>query len=184
MDPLAAELALAETVAARRRTERLARAAMAVPLRVLVVAWVVLCPLALLVGRDHLGPWVGIALLVVTYIAWRRYKRVERAQGIGARLWPWLTVALVAGLGGAACSHAGTVNDLPWLNVAGPFVLNALALAALAWLVRSRALALVTGVMVVVSLVAGGSLHGDLAVAIQFAAYAMLLLTASTMMAL
>jgi hypothetical protein len=46
-----------------------------VPLRLLALAWLVLCPVVLAVGRDHLGPYVGAALLAVTMLAWFRYRR-------------------------------------------------------------------------------------------------------------
>ena len=106
MDPIAAELALAETAATKRRVDGLVRTAMAVPLRLLALAWIVLCPIALLVGRNHLGPAVGIALLAVTALAWVRYRRVARERGVRAHLWPWLAVAVIALGGGAAASRS------------------------------------------------------------------------------
>jgi len=96
MDPLSAELALTEVAAARRRGTSAARAAMAVPLRLLAGAWIVLCPTVLLVGRNHLAPFVAISLLAVTAVAWRRYERIAATTGIKARRWPWLGVAFVA----------------------------------------------------------------------------------------
>ena len=73
MDPLSAELALADTAASRRRVKSAARAAMAVPLRLLALAWIVLIPAVLVAGRNHLAPFVGFSLLAVTVVAWRRY---------------------------------------------------------------------------------------------------------------
>src|ERR1035441_8093863 len=132
VDPIAAELALTETAAAKWRVDQPVRTATAVPLRLLALAWVVLCPIALLVGRNHLGPAVGIALLAVTAVSWVRYRRVARERGVRAHLWPWLAVAVIALGGGGAASRAGTGHGLAWLNIAGPFVVNALALLALA----------------------------------------------------
>jgi hypothetical protein len=182
VDPLSAELALTEAAAAKRRVKSAARAAMAVPLRLLAVAWIVLCPTVLVVGRNHLAPFVGLSLLAVTAVAWRRYERIAGMTGIRARLWPWIAVALAALAGGAAASRGGTQYGLPWLNEGGPFVMNALALACLSWLLRSRALAVGTAVMAAISLAVAATMNGDPAVATQLAAYATVLLVVSEMM--
>ncbi len=182
MDPLSIELALAETAAATRRALALARAAMVVPLRMLSLAWLVLCPVAVLIGRDHLGPFVGLSLLVVTGLAWRRYRRASDATGVRARLWPWLAVAFVALVGGVLTSRGGTQLDIPWLNEAGPFLINATALACLARLIKSAVLAYAAGLMAVVSVLAAATLTGDTAVAAQLALYALLMLAASARM--
>jgi len=179
VDPIAVELALAETAAAKRRVDGLVRTAMAVPLRLLALAWIVLCPIALLVGRNHLGPAVGIALLAVTALAWVRYRRVARERGVRAHLWPWLAVAVIALGGGAATSRSGTDHGVAWLNVAGPFVVNALALLALAGFVRSRAIGIAAVTMLAISFIVAGTLSGDVAVAVQLAAYAAVLMVAS-----
>ena len=182
MDPLSAELALTEAAAARRRVRSAARAAMAVPLRLLAVAWIVLIPAVLVVGRNHLAPFVGLSLLAVTVVAWRRYERIAGTTGVRARLWPWIMVAVAALAGGAAASRGGTQHGLPWLNVGGPFVVNALALACLSWLLRSRALAAGTAVMAAISLAVAATMNGDPAVATQLAAYAAVLLAVSEVM--
>jgi len=183
MDPLSAELALSETAAARRRVTSAARTAMTVPLRLLALAWIVLCPTVLLVGRNHLAPFVGLSLLAVTAVAWRRYERIAAATGVRARLWPWVVVAIVALAGGATASRGGTQLGLAWLNEAGPFVVNALVLACLAWLIRSRALAAGTAAMAAISVAVPAVVSGNAAVAAQLAAYATVLLAASAMMA-
>jgi len=131
---------------------------------------------------DHLAPFVAISLLAVTAVAWRRYDRIAATTGIKARRWPWLGVAFVALAGGAAASRAGTQHALPWLNEGGPFVVNALALASLSWLVRSRALAVATAIMAAISLAVPAIISGDPAVAIQLAAYATVLVVAAEMM--
>ena len=182
MDPLSAELALAEAAAARRRVRSAALIAMAVPLRLLAVAWIVLLPTVLVVGRNHLAPFVGLSLLLVTAVAWRRYERISGTSGIRARLWPWMAVAFAALAGGAAASRGGTQYGLPWLNEGGPFVVNALALACLSWLLRSRALAVGTAVMAAISLAVVAIMNGDPAVATQLVAYAAVLLAVSEMM--
>lgn len=182
MDPLSAELALAEAAAARRRVRAAARAAMAVPLRLLAAAWIVLTPTVLVVGRNHLAPFVGLSLLAVTAAAWRRYQRIAGMTGIRARLWPWIVVAVAALAGGAAASRGGTQYGLPWLNEAGPFIVNALALGCLSWLLRSRALAVGTAVMAAISLAVAATMNGDPAVATQLAAYAAVLLATSAVM--
>ena len=182
MDPLSAELALAEAAAARRQVRSASRAAMAVPLRLLAAAWIVLAPTVLVVGRNHLAPFVGLSLLAVTAVAWRRYERIAGTTGIRARLWPWIAVAFAALAGGAAASRGGTQYGLPWLNEGGPFVVNALALACLSWLLRSRALAAGTAVMAAISLAVTATMNGDPAVATQLAAYAAVLLATSEMM--
>jgi hypothetical protein len=179
MDPIAAELALAETAAIKRQVDGLVRTAMAVPLRLLALAWIVLCPIALLVGRNHLGPAVGLALLAVTALAWLQYRRVARERGVRARLWPWLAVAVIALGGGAATSRSGTDHGVAWLNIAGPFVVNALALLALAGFVRSRAIGIAAVTMLAISFIVAGTLSGDVAVAVQLAAYAAVLMVAS-----
>ena len=183
MDPIAAELVLAETAATKRRVDGLVRTAMAVPLRLLALAWMVLCPIALLVGRNHLGPAVGIALLAVTALAWVRYRRAARERGVRVRLWPWLAVAVIALAGGAAASRAGTDHGLAWLNIVGPFVINALALMGLAGFVRSRAIGIAAVTMLAISFIIAGTLNGDVAVAVQLAAYSAVLTVASARLA-
>jgi hypothetical protein len=116
-------------------------------------------------------------------MAWLRYRTAAQVTGVKARLWPWLAVAFVALVGGVMTSRGGTDLELSWLNEAGPFVVNALALACLAWLLRSRVLALTAGVMVAFSAVVAVLLSGDVAVSVQLAAYAGLLLVASVKMA-
>src|SRR5665213_1799511 len=160
VDPLVAELALTEASTAKRRVDGLVRTAMAVPLRLLALAWIVLCPIALLVGRNHLGPAVGIALLAVTAVSGVRYRQVAHERGVRAHLWPWLAVAVIALGGGAAASRAGTGHGLAWLNIAGPFVVNALALLALAGFVRSRAIGIAAVTMLAMSFIVAGTLSG------------------------
>lgn len=132
-----------------------------------------------MVGRDHLGPFVGLALLVVTAMVWWRYRRIAAQQGIQARLWPWLGVASAALVGGVATSRGGTALHWAWLNVAGPFIVNALALLALSALLRSRVLGLAVASMLVTSTVVPAVMSGDSAVATQLGAYAAVLLAAS-----
>jgi hypothetical protein len=179
MDPFAAELALAETAARQRQVYALARSAMAVPLQLLALAWIALVPVALLVGRNHLGPFVGFALLVVTLMGWTRYRRIAREHGVSARFWPWLAVAVVALAGGAAASRTGTSHHLAWLNIAGPFLVNAVALLALALLIRSRNLAICVAAMIGISVTAAMTMRGDAAVAVQLVLYAVALLVAT-----
>jgi hypothetical protein len=182
MDRIVAELTLAETAARRHRTAELVRASMAVPLRLLALAWIVLCPIALIFGRNHLGPFVAMALLLVTILAWRQYRRIGQRHGFRTSLWPWLGVALVAIAGGVAASQGGTQHALPWLNTAGPFIVNALSLLALAWFIRSSWLAYCVAAMVCSSVATIAVLSGDAAVAVQLGLYATLLAATSTRM--
>lgn len=179
MDPFAADLALAETLAQLRRTSAAIRSAMAVPLRLLAVAWLGLIAVVLAVGRNHLGPFVAAALLAVTAVAALRYRRIAIERGVRARLWPWLAVALVALAGGATASRMGTEQALPWLNVAGPFLVNALALLALARFIRSAELAGCAVVIVLIAAVCAATMHGDAAVAAQLGVDATTLLATS-----
>jgi hypothetical protein len=179
MDPLAAELALAETAARQRQVYALARSAMAVPLRLLALAWIALVPVVLSIGRNHLGPFVGLALLAVTMVGWIRYRQIAREQGVSARFWPWLAVAVIALVGGATASRAGSTHHLAWLNISGPFLVNAAALLALALLIRSRSLAVCVAGMIGISITAAMTMHGDAAVAFQLVLYAVALLVAT-----
>jgi hypothetical protein len=108
-----------------------------------------------------------------------QYRRVARERGVRARLWPWLAVAVIALGGGAATSRSGTDHGVAWLNIAGPFVVNALALLALAGFVRSRAIGIAAVTMLAISFIVAGTLSGDVAVAVQLAAYAAVLMVAS-----
>ncbi len=175
MDRVIAELTLAETAAQQRRTAELVRASMAVPLGLLALSWIALCPIGLFVGRNHLGPFVAAALLTVTILAWLRYRSIGQKHGFRTSLWPWISVAFVAIAGGAAASRGGTEYGLPWLNTAGPFIVNALALLALAWFIHSSWLAYCVTAMVCSSVVAAAVLSGDVAVAVQLGLYATLL---------
>lgn len=179
MDPLVAELSLVETAAARERGLRVARAQLALPLRGLAFAWLLLCPVALLIGRNHLAPFVAVSLLGVTFTSWRRYRSSARQLGARGRLWPWIVVALIAQFGGMSASITGTTHHLPWLNAAGPFVINATALLLLAWTVRSRAIALASGLMWLISVITVLIATGDGAVTTQLALYAAVLVVLS-----
>jgi hypothetical protein len=183
MDPIAVELTLAETAARRRRALELASASIAVPLRLLALVWLALMPVALVVGRNHLGPFVAVALIAVTVAAWRRFRRAAIAHGVQARLWPWILVVIAATVGGTAASRGGVDHGLPLLNVVGPFAVNALALLALAWALRSRVLAATSGLMLAASGVVGATLTGNVAVAVQLITYAVLLLLACARLA-
>lgn len=179
MDPIVVELTLAETAYARRRAAAMVRSTMAVPLGLLAAGWIVLCPVALVAGRGHLGPFVGVALLVVTVLAWSRYRSVARDMGVGVRFWPWIAVALVALAGGAGASRLGAEHGVRWMNLAGPFVINALALLALARLIRSGVLAIGAALIIADSIIAAIVLNGDAAVSVQLAADALVLVAAA-----
>lgn len=178
MDPLAAELALAETAARRREAQHLARVAMSGPLLMLALAWLLLAPAAVLIGREHLGPFVGVALAVVTVVSWRRYRAIATERGFRAPLWPWLGVAVVALVGGAAASHTGQVNHQEFTNLAGPFLLTDLALLLLGAFLRSVDLAVAAVLMAVVAVASGLLINGDVAVAVELCLHALLLLGA------
>ena len=107
---------------------------------------------------------------------------VELADGVAVLIGLGSFDAFAALAGGAAASRGGTQYGLPWLNEGGPFVVNALALACLSWLLRSRALAAGTAVMAAISLAVAATMSGDPAVAAQLAAYAAVLLAVSAVM--
>jgi hypothetical protein len=178
-DPLIAELALRETEASLARAKAIRRA-LVVPLRLAALVDAIGTAAVLVVGRFHLLPVLGPAYVVALAASWMWYRRYAKAHGVHLPTRPW--VLIIGGLVvvAASLSRAGAVFDLPWLSDFGPGLANALAVAVAAMWLRSAKLGITAAGMaaacVAVSMVAAG----DAAVSLQSAAFAILLVFAST----
>jgi hypothetical protein len=175
-DPLTAELAYVEARATRARAVGLA---LVVPLRLAGTADLGGAVAVLLIGRDHLLTYFvpAYVLVLVLGVAW--YRDYARRHGVWLPVRPWVLIIVPTLVASATLSRLGFALDRPLLQVVGPGLANAAAVAVTGgWLRSSRlvftglAMALATGVAAALS-------TGDRAVSLELLAYGLLLWNAS-----
>jgi hypothetical protein len=175
-DPLTAELAYVE---AREVRDRAIQRALVVPLRLAGTAELGGAVAVLLIGRDHLGSYFAPAYVVVIGLGAWWYRRYARTHGVWLPVWPWFLILAPMMVMAASLSRLGFALERPVLEVLGPCLANAAAVAVTgAWL-RSRRL-LTTGLaMALATVVAVAVSSGDRAVSLSLVAYGLLLWQAS-----
>jgi hypothetical protein len=177
-DPLIAELAYRETVAARERV-RAVRRAITLPLRMLAAVDLVGSVVVLAIGRFHLLGYFAPAFLTVLVVSGWWYRRYAITHGLLLPASPWLFILLATLVAGAGMSRLGVALDKPWISDFGPCLAFTVGAALTAAWLRSQRLALTAAGMLAASAVVSLVASGDLAVALQLAAFGVLIWNAS-----
>ena len=177
-DPLVAELAYRETVAARERV-RGVRRAITLPLRLLAVADLVGAAVVLVIGRFHLGLYFAPAYLAVLAGSGWWYRRYANKNGLLLPVRPWVLITVMTIAAGASMSRLGVMIDRSWISDFGPCLAFAVGTAVTAGWLRSRRLAIAAGAMVASTALTAVVARGDVAIALQLAAIGILLWHAS-----
>ena len=177
-DPLVAELAYRETLAARERV-RAIRRAITLPLRLLAAADLIGAVVVMVIGQFHMLAYFAPAYLAVLTASGWWYRRYATRHGLLLPVWPWVAILAASLLVGASMSRLGVALDQSWISDFGPplALIAGTALTA-GWLRSGRLARAATGMLAataLVSLVASG----DLAVALQLTAFGILLWHAS-----
>jgi hypothetical protein len=166
MDPLVAELTLAEIGAAQRRNRRRA-AAVRFPLAMSGICIVLSAGCALVLGRDHLAVFFGPTIVLTALAAGRHYRRSSIDDGVQTRIAPWALTALALLALCATTSRLGAEHHLDWVNVAGPSLVFAAGWLLLATWGGNRPLIFASAIMIADSLIAPLIVQGDAGVAWQ-----------------
>jgi hypothetical protein len=177
-DPYVADLAMAEVMAAQRRIRSMRRA-VTLPVQLLGASLLLGSLGAVLVGRDHLLPVMGPALLLVLLVSARHYRQEGVRTGQWLPVWPWVVVLLPTIVISATLSRFGVTHDRPLLTDAGPMAAMALATGVVGCWLRAGRLVVVTALMLLTTVVTNMAWSGDLAIAVQMAAYSAFLVTAT-----
>ncbi len=177
-DPLIAELAYREAVATRERV-RAVRRAITLPLRLLAAVDLGGAVVVLFIGRFHLLSYFAPAFLTVLFVSAWWYRRYATTHGLLLPARPWVLVLAATLVAGASMSRLGVALDEPWISDFGPCLAFTVGTALTAAWLQSRRLALTAVGMATVTAVVSLAADGDLAIALQLAAYGALLLNAS-----
>jgi len=175
-DPLTAELAYVEARATRARA---VGHALVVPLRLAGAADVGGAIAVLLIGRDHLLSYFGPAYLLVLVLGAAWYRHYARRHGVWLPVRPWVVIIVPTLAASATLSRLGFVLDQPLLQVVGPGLGNAVAVAVTGGWLRSARLVFTGLAMVIATGVAAALSTGDRAVSLELLAYGLLLWNAS-----
>jgi hypothetical protein len=182
LDPLVAELAYREAVAARERVRGVQRA-ITLPLRLLALADLVGAVVVLVIGRFHLGSYFAPAYLAVLLVSGWWYRRYATRHGLLLPVRPWVLILVATIAASASLSRLGVALDASWVSDFGPCLAIAVGTGLTAGWLRSRRLLLATGAMVASTLLVSAVARGDAAVGLQLAAFGMILWHASRVVA-
>jgi hypothetical protein len=178
-DPLIAELAYREAVAARERV-RAIRRVIALPLGLLAAVDLGGAVAVLAIGQFRLLMYFAPAFLTVLVVSAWWYRRYATAHGLLLPARPWVLILVATLAAGVSMSRLGVALDKPWISDFGPCMAFTVGTALTAAWLQSPQLALTAVGMVTTTAVVMLSAEGDVAIALQLAAYgALLLLNAS-----
>lgn len=177
-DPLTAELAYRETLATHERVRAIRRAA-TVPMRFIAAAFVGGAITVLLIGQHHMLMYYAPAYAIAFTASARSYRRYASAHGLQLPLRPWVLILTATLIGSATASHTGLIRGNQNLSDFGPFLVFAVGLLVAAWWLRSTRLTFTALAMVATTGFVGLFASQDVAVALQQAAYGILLWHAS-----
>ena len=175
MDPYAADVAVAE-IAALKTSERRRLATLPAPLVAFALVDLGGVVAVILLGRFHLALYALPAFALAVWVSARAFSLRARTEGVQVSVRPWALTALALCLGSVSASRAGVLLDVDDISTVGPFLAQAVALWLLGRWADSDALLISSVVMVVASLLIGSQAAGDLAVALQFGVYGVLML--------
>jgi hypothetical protein len=178
VDPLVADLTLAEVRALQRRYRRRA-AAVRFPLSLSGVITLVAAGWALEFSRYQMVAFYGPALVAVVVVAGWRYRRISALDGVQVSLAPWALAALALLTGSALISRLGVATETTWVELAGPSLVFAVGYSLLGVWGRNVALVAATAILATDSLIAPLFLRGDPCVAWQCGVFGGLLVAAA-----
>jgi hypothetical protein len=177
-DPLVAELAYRETVAARERV-RGVRRAITLPLRLLATVNFVGATVVMIIGQFHMLAYFAPAYLVVLTISGWWYRHYATRHGLLLPVWPWVAILAASLTVGASMSRLGVALDKSWISDYGAPLAFVAGMALTAGWLRSRRLGHAAIGMALSSALVYLVASGDLAVALQLTAFGALLWHAS-----
>jgi hypothetical protein len=177
-DPLVAELALREASAARDRVRAIQRA-IKLPLRLVATADLAGSVVVLVIGQFHLLAYFAPAYVTVLVVSGWWYRRYAATHGLQLPVRPWVLILVATLTVAATTSRLGVALDEPWVSDFGPCLAFAVGTAITAGWLGSTRLALTAIAMVASTAVVSLAAEGDLAVALQLAAFGILLWLAS-----
>jgi hypothetical protein len=178
MDPLVAELTLAEVRAVQRRN-RHRTGALRFPIAAIGVVTLLAAVWALAFGRDHVALFYAPAVAVTATAAAARYQKVARREGRHLSVAPWLATAAAVLALSAAVSQLGRATGVRWAELAGPTTVFAAGYLLLARWGSNKALGIAAILIIADSLIAPAFLDGDVCVAWQLAVSGALLVAAA-----
>lgn len=149
------------------------------PLAVFGLIYLGAVPLALVVHRNHLGPYFAVALIAGSFITARHYKRNGESDGIETSAWPWLATSVAMTLSGAIASRTGFALHSTFINSSGPFLAVACFFLAYALIARSAFLFVDSLIMAAICTAAIPIVDGNQRIAAEAAAFGLLLLVSA-----
>jgi hypothetical protein len=167
-----------DRVAALRGTGRRRLATVAAPLFAFGLVNLGGVPACLLLGRFHLALYAVPAFALAVWLSGRALERRARREGVQLSIRPWALTAAALCAGGMSTSRLGAAADVDVVATVGPFLAQAVGMWLLGRWAESETLIAAALLMVASSGVIGSLAAGDLAVALQFAVYGALLMTA------
>jgi hypothetical protein len=177
-DRCVADLTLAEVNAARLRgRRRIGR--LRFPLLALAALYLCSAGWALAVGRHHLAIFYAPGLLVVAAWSGWHARRDARRNGVQVKVSPWIATAAVLLILSASVSRWATVHHHTTVEEIGPSVVSALGIVVFGLWGRTPTVVSAGVAMVVISLASPRFAAGDTCVAIQLAAFAVVLSAAA-----
>lgn len=178
--PLAARRALDDVL----RLQRLGRRRLGIvwfPLVVFGLIYLGAAPLALVIHRDHLGPYFLVALVLGSFVTARHYKRRGESDGIETSPWPWVATSVAMTLCGAIASRTGFELHSTFINSSGPFLAVACFFLAYSLVARSAFLFVDSLIMAAICTAAIPIVDGNQRIAAEAAAFSLLLLVSGAL---
>ena len=136
MDPLVAELAFREAVAARERVRAIQRA-ITLPVRLLATTYLVGAVVVLVIGQFHLLAYFAPTYVAVLAVSAWWYRRYAAIHGLLLPVRPWVLILVATLAAGASMSRLGVALDKPWVSDFGPCLALTVGTALTAFWLRS-----------------------------------------------
>ncbi len=178
MRPLVAQQALDDV----RRLQRVGRHRLGrvwFPLLVFGLIYLGAVPLALVLHRNHLGPYFFVALVTGSLLTARHYRRNGESEGIETSPWPWLATSVAMTVSGTIASRTGFELHSTFINSTGPFLAVACFFLGFSLIARSALLFADSLIMAVICTVAIPIVNGNQRIAVEAAAFGLLLLVSA-----
>lgn len=178
-DPLVAELAYRQAVAAREHVRAIQRA-ITLPLRLLATADLAGAVVVMIIGQFHLIAYFAPAYIAVLVVSRWWYRRYAATHGLLLPVRPWVLILVATLTAGASMSRLGVALGEPWISDFGPPLALTVGAALTACWLRSHRLALTAIAMVASTALVSLAADGNVAVALQLTAFGLLLWHASS----